>query len=179
MLSAPSEPPAPDPRMEDYVVLELLGEGAMGSVQLVRRKHDGVRLALKSVTIRKASDRTLALNEVSILRRLGHPGVVRFEGSFTQGDSLYILMDYCDGGDLSTLLSEQRGANRRLPETYVRATLCQLADALAHCHGQKVVHRDVKSRQTSPTPRNIPLGHPHVTLSHSSYTHTTRFVSST
>ena len=105
--------------MEDYVVLELLGEGAMGSVQLVRRKHDGVRLALKSVTIRKASDRTLALNEVSILRRLGHPGVVRFEGSFTQGDSLYILMDYCDGGDLSTLLSEQRGANRRLPETYV------------------------------------------------------------
>lgn len=68
----------------------------------------------------QASDRALALNEVEILRRLEHPGVVRFDGYFSRGESLCILMQFCDEGDLFGLLSDQRSTGKRLRESQVR-----------------------------------------------------------
>ena len=128
-----------------YDVQRLLGKGAMGEVRLVRRRADGALLALKSVEFVSAKDRALATNEITILRKLSHPHVVRFEDSFVDKESVCIVMQYCEGGDLADLISTQRTAGKRLAEPESRGLLAQLASALAHMHSIKIVHRDIKS----------------------------------
>jgi NIMA (never in mitosis gene a)-related kinase len=128
-----------------YRLIRSLGRGAMAEVFLVQRTADGVQLALKSLVIASARDRTLALNEVSILRSLEHPHIVGFADSFQHEDQLCIAMELCADGDLAGLLQRQRQAQRRLPEVEVRSMMAQLASALAHVHAKKVLHRDLKA----------------------------------
>ena len=96
--------------MEAYVRDRQLGQGAMGTVHLVRRKSDGVKLALKTVAIASARDRQAALNEIAILRSLAHSHIVHFEDSFIHGEGLCIAMELCSGGDLAALIGRQREA---------------------------------------------------------------------
>ena len=126
--------PAPPLTMEAYVTEKALGRGAMGAVFLVRRKADSLKLALKTVAITSARDRTLALNELAILRSLDHVHIVRFVDSFVHKEELCIAMELCAGGDLSSLLMKQRELQKRLPETEVRSMLAQLTSAMAHVH---------------------------------------------
>ena len=137
--------PAPPLTMEAYVTEKALGRGAMGAVFLVRRKADSLKLALKTVAITSARDRTLALNELAILRSLDHVHIVRFVDSFVHKEELCIAMELCAGGDLSSLLMKQRELQKRLPETEVRSMLAQLTSAMAHVHAMRIVHRDLKS----------------------------------
>ena len=131
--------------MDRYRLERQLGQGAMGTVHLVRRRGDNEQLALKRVAIVSEKDRVQALNEIAILRALSHPHVVRFDDSFLDGQELCIVMEYCAGGDLSDLLRVQRDQQKRLPELEVRGMVAQLASALAHMHSRRVVHRDIKA----------------------------------
>lgn len=131
--------------VDAYERQEVLGRGTMGCVFLVRRRTDGLLLALKTVVIASSKDRELALNEIHILRALDHPHIVRFVDSFVADEELCIAMDYCAGGDLTELLNRQRAASKRLPEVEVRSMLAQLSSALAHVHARRIVHRDIKS----------------------------------
>eukprot|EP00966_Prymnesium_polylepis_P000707 15910-Prymnesium_polylepis.1 len=131
--------------MERYAQDKKLGQGAMGAVYLVRRRTDGAKLALKMIAVANQKDQHVAQNEIKILASLSHPHIVCFHDSFIDGDQLCIVMEYCNGGDLSDVLSKQREAQRRLPELEVRSMLAQLTSALAHMHARKVVHRDIKS----------------------------------
>ena len=130
--------------ISDYEIIRKLGQGAMGSVHLVR-DNEGATLALKSVAICSKRDRELAANEIRILRSLSHPSIVQFHDSFVHGDDLCIVMEFCPCGDLADLLGRQRAAMKRLPEAEVRAMLAQLTSALAHIHAARIVHRDIKS----------------------------------
>lgn len=58
--------------------------------------------------------------------------------------SLYIIMDYCDGGDLHSRIKSQRGilfSEDQILDWFVQITL-----ALKHVHDRKVLHRDIKSQ---------------------------------
>ena len=131
--------------MQDYETVRKLGQGAMGSVALVRRRSDRRLLALKSVAIFSSHDRQVAANEVKILGSLSHPHVVRFEGSFVHETDLCIVMQHCPGGDLAELRTKRRRMGKRLPDSAVRCVLSQLASALAHVHSKRIVHRDIKA----------------------------------
>ena len=127
--------------MDAYTKEKALGRGAMGCVFLVRRKDDGLRLALKTVAISSSRDRALALNELAILRSLEHVHIVRAVDSFVHEEELCIAMELCAGGDLASLLQQQRQQQRRLPEVEVRSMMAQLSAALCLLY-------------TSPSPRD-------------------------
>jgi NIMA (never in mitosis gene a)-related kinase len=131
--------------MERYELGRKLGQGAMGSVHLARRKSDGELLALKTVAVSSSHDRELAANEISILRSLQHTNIVSFYDSFVHQDEIVLVMQYCAGGDLADLIAQKRSSGDRIPDAHVRSMLCQLASALAHVHANRVVHRDIKS----------------------------------
>ena len=84
--------------------------------------------------------------EAAILARMNHPNLVRVTDYFEEGGNAYLVMNYVEGKSLADVIVE-RGAQ---PEAQVVDWAMQLLDALAYCHSQGVVHRDIK-------PQNIIL----------------------
>lgn len=73
-----------------------------------------------------------------------HPNIVAYQESFEDGGSLYIAMDYCDGGDLYKKISEQKG--KLFTEDQVLNWFVQISLGLKHVHDRKILHRDIKSQ---------------------------------
>ncbi len=130
-----------------YRIVSSLGEGGMGAVYRARDTRLDVPVAIKEMTPQPGlAPHTLAQlrqqfqQEAQILARLNHPHLVRVGDFFEEGDSAYLVMDFAEGESLANRI-EREGA---LPEEQVLIWAEQLLDALAYCHAQGAIHRDVK-----------------------------------
>ncbi|XP_023695186.1 serine/threonine-protein kinase Nek2 [Paramormyrops kingsleyae] len=140
-------------RVEDYEVLYTIGSGSYGKCQKIRRKSDGKMLVWKELdygTMAEA-EKQMLVSEVNLLRELRHPNIVRYHDRIIDrtNTTLYIVMEYCEGGDLSGLISRCLKERRYLDEEFILRVLAQLALALKECHrrrngAQTVLHRDLK-----------------------------------
>jgi NIMA (never in mitosis gene a)-related kinase 1/4/5 len=87
-----------------------------------------------------------AINEVKILSVLDSPFVVKYYDSFIDTDSLHIVMEYCNHGDLQTLIKKAKSKNvKSLRESVVWNIGLQVMLGLHYLHNQKILHRDLKS----------------------------------
>ncbi|KAI9016017.1 kinase-like domain-containing protein [Hyaloraphidium curvatum] len=144
--------------MDAYEPLEVIGSGSFGMIRKIRRKSDGKVLARKEIDYRKMSDREKRqlVAEVNILRELRHPNVVRYYERFVDRENclIYIVMEYCEGGDLAAIIKRCRKEGRMVPEHIVWNLFTQLVLALHECHHptpgkdghtrQVILHRDLK-----------------------------------
>ncbi|GAA6075482.1 serine/threonine-protein kinase Nek5 isoform X2 [Tachysurus ichikawai] len=73
-----------------------------------------------------------------------HPNIVAFFRSFHERNTLYIVMEYCDGGDLMKKITLQRGQPFR--EEQIIDWFVQICLGLKHIHERKVLHRDIKAQ---------------------------------
>ncbi|KAK6537061.1 G2-specific serine/threonine protein kinase [Arthrobotrys megalospora] len=123
---------------EDYEVLELIGRGSFGQIHKVRRVRDGLILARKEISYNRMStkEKEQLTAEFSILSKLQHPNIVRyFNREHNKTDqSLYIYMEYCGGGDLSTHIKRCKSNGTLVPEHVVWSIFTQLVLALYKCH---------------------------------------------
>eukprot|EP00667_Euglena_gracilis_P007632 EG_transcript_7706 len=140
-----------DSSLDAYEALDTVGSGSYGRVVRVRRKSDGRLLVWKEVDYGHMSDKEkqLIVSEVNILREFRHPHIVRYYDRVIARESrrLYIVMEYCEGGDLAQLIKARRKAASPLEEPPIWRVLLQLSLALRECHGRKpgkVLHRDIK-----------------------------------
>ena len=98
--------------MENYEPLSFIGKGNFGSITKIKRKVDGKILVWKEFnygTMRE-KDRNRIVQEVNILHELHHPNIVKYYDRIIdkQNTKLYIVMEYCPGGDLSQLIKRNR-----------------------------------------------------------------------
>ena len=130
----------------DFVFQRKLGQGSFGEVFEVTRIADGLRYVIKTMAAQGSSrkEQQDALNEVRLLAGLDHPRVVRYHDSFCEQGQLHIVMELCDGGDLSQLIERQEGV--LLAEDDVWQHFAQTLLGLHHLHGAKILHRDLKTR---------------------------------
>ena len=72
----------------------------------------------------------------NILKDLHHDHIVRYHDRYVDRDAgiLYILMEYCGGGDLSTVIKQASRSGRPIPEDTVWGYFFQILHALQHCH---------------------------------------------
>lgn len=136
--------------ISDYRIIERLGSGGMGVVYLARRIRDGKQVALKAMPSKVAVNeraRQQFLREMEATRALSHPHIIPFLGSGVHHGIFYFLLEYCERGDVASLM-ENRGGRLTLAEA--GPILLQTLQGLAYAHQQGFVHRDVK-------PRNILL----------------------
>eukprot|EP00752_Nemacystus_decipiens_P011872 g10529.t1 len=101
--------------------------------------------ALKSVCKRKVTEKGLARHmetELAVLKQCSHPFIVSLSpgGQFQTSRHLHLVLNYCPGGDLFSLLTRVG----RLPEQQVRVCAAQLALALRHLHSKHIAYRDLK-----------------------------------
>ncbi|KAK3599925.1 hypothetical protein CHS0354_012567 [Potamilus streckersoni] len=132
--------------MDKYVRIKKIGEGAFGRAVLVKNKHDANQYVVKEINIIKMSpkEREDARKEVAVLAQLKHPNIVAYRDSFEESGSLYIVMDYCSGGDLYGRINAQKG--QLFSEDQILDWFVQMCLAIKHIHDRKILHRDIKSQ---------------------------------
>ncbi|VDO14996.1 unnamed protein product, partial [Rodentolepis nana] len=82
--------------------------------------------------------------EISVLAKLNHPNIVKYCHSFEESDAIYIIMEYCDGGDLYTKINSQKGV--LFAEDEILDWFVQISLAVKHIHDHMILHRDIKSQ---------------------------------
>ncbi|XP_024424722.2 serine/threonine-protein kinase Nek1 isoform X3 [Desmodus rotundus] len=132
--------------MEKYVRLQKIGEGSFGKAILVKSTEDGRQYVIKEINISRMSnkEREESRREVAVLANMKHPNIVQYRESFEENGSLYIVMDYCEGGDLFKRINAQKGV--LFPEDQILDWFVQICLALKHVHDRKILHRDIKSQ---------------------------------
>uniref|UniRef100_A0A665SX27 non-specific serine/threonine protein kinase n=1 Tax=Echeneis naucrates TaxID=173247 RepID=A0A665SX27_ECHNA len=122
--------------MDKYEKVKKIGEGSFGKAILVKSKEDGFICHYKA--------RQESRKEVAVLAKMSHPNIVQYKESFEEGGSLYIVMDYCEGGDLFKKINAQKGL--LFSEEQILDWFVQICLALKHVHDRKILHRDIKSQ---------------------------------
>lgn len=151
-----SENPAKKKTIDDFVILEEMGQGAYGQVKLARYRSSGKKCVLKYVTKRRilvdtwTRDRRLGtvpleIHVLDYLRRDGlkHPNIVEMEDFFEDESNYYIEMvpHGLPGMDLFDYIE----LRKNMDETEARSIFVQVAQAIHHLHTKAlVVHRDIK-----------------------------------
>ncbi|XP_030314025.1 serine/threonine-protein kinase Nek4 isoform X1 [Calypte anna] len=139
-----------------YCFLRAVGKGSYGEVSLVRHRQDGKQYVIKKLNLKNASnrERKAAEQEAQLLSQLKHPNIVTYRESWQGEDGLlYIVMGFCEGGDLYHKLKEQKG--KLLPENQVVEWFVQIAMALQYLHEKHILHRDLKTQNVFLTRTNI------------------------
>ena len=73
----------------------------------------GAMRTRKAMSSHRWQEQETAYQEVALLRRLDHPNIVSYRDNFFMGDTLVIIMQYCEGGDLATYIKEHlNGPNK-------------------------------------------------------------------
>ena len=136
--------------MEDYQFLDRLGNGKFGKVWKAKKKSDGKIVAVKEIDYSHLDQkqRQLLCNEVSILRKLHNKYIVRYYEHFVnrKEKKIYIIMEFCEGGDLQNFIRETRANRSYINEDQIWMSLTELAVALRDCHygNTTILHRDIK-----------------------------------
>ena len=123
--------------LPQFEILELIGQGGMGSVFKARQPQLNRLVALKILPTDPARDPKFNdrfLREAQALARLNHPNIVTVHDFGQAGDFLYLVMEYVDGASLRQLLRERR----LLPEEAL-AIVPRICEALQFAHEQGVL----------------------------------------
>ncbi|XP_006888023.1 PREDICTED: serine/threonine-protein kinase Nek2-like [Elephantulus edwardii] len=140
-------------RAEDYEVLSTIGTGSYGRCHKIRRRSDGKILVWKELDYGSMTEaeKQMLVSEVNLLRELKHPNIVRYYDRIIDrtNTTLYIVMEYCEGGDLASVITKGTKERQYLDEGFILRVMTQLTLALKECHrrsdgGHTVLHRDLK-----------------------------------
>ena len=135
--------------MENFVIINKIGEGAYSSVYTVKRIEDDQIYALKKVKIQSLSlkEKQNALNEVRILASVNSPFVISYKESFIDeiDQTLCIVMEYADEGDLFQKITLYKKLHVTFEENDVWKIFIQITKGLHDLHSYNILHRDLKS----------------------------------
>ena len=130
--------------LRDYSEIKEIGSGAFGTVVLVQQ--GSAKYCIKKVDVRKMpkKEREAAVKEAKVLKKFHHPNIVQYVDQFIDNNTLCIVMEFAEDGDLHGRLKKQRG--RHLPEEIILNWFVQICLAMKHVHDRKVLHRDIKTQ---------------------------------
>ncbi|KAJ5966654.1 hypothetical protein N7501_002902 [Penicillium viridicatum] len=143
--SMSQQQPRPAPlSIRDFEIIKPISKGAFGSVYLVKKKATGEYYAMK--VLKKAD--MIAKNQVTNVK--AERAIMMWQGesdfvaklywTFSSKDYLYLVMEYLNGGDCSSLVKVLGG----LPEDWAKKYIGEVVLGVEHLHSRGIVHRDLK-----------------------------------
>mmetsp|Transcript_28990 Transcript_28990/g.69425 ORF Transcript_28990/g.69425 Transcript_28990/m.69425 type:complete len:461 (-) Transcript_28990:242-1624(-) len=134
-----------------YKKKKVLGEGRFGFVFLVKEKETKIRYAVKQIYTQDKEHLALAIQEAEMMKKVSpHPNIVRHVAhaivpDARGGKTLYILTEYCSGGQLSDVIAARGG--KAFPERQVLSIFSQVCRGVQQLHNARphpIAHRDLK-----------------------------------
>ena len=129
--------------LSSYIPIQLLGKGSFGEVYLVKKKSTGkfyaMKVLLKHMILRQNISKYV-YTEKNVQSIIKHPFMVRLHCTFQTKARLFMIMDYCPGGDIGHLLQREK----RLSECVARIYLAEVLLAIAELHHREIIYRDLK-----------------------------------
>jgi NIMA (never in mitosis gene a)-related kinase len=133
--------------LDDFTNHKELYRNIAGAVYLVTLKADNKLYIVKERKSPELGRRRDMMHEVNLLMQLKSPFIVKCEGWFWSADqtTLYVILEYCDGGDLYALVKKCKARNGYLDEKYIWFLMLQICYGLKHLHENGIIHRDLKT----------------------------------
>ena len=128
---------------EDFDLLQQLGKGSFGEVYLVRNRSNDQFYAMKVLRKDKIMAQNLvryAMTERNVLSYIRHPFIVSLNAAFQTADRLFLMLDYCPGGDMGWHLNKEKRFNEYRAKIYASEVLL----ALEELHKRDIIFRDLK-----------------------------------
>ena len=135
-------------QVDNLILEKLLGKGSFGEVHLTKITGDSKLYATK-VYDRERIENTEAFkyltNEINIMYNLNHPNIVKFIQVKKTKKHYYIVMEYCNGGELEKALEKyQLKYGKPFSEEIVQHLMRQIISAFKYMHANQIMHRDIK-----------------------------------
>lgn len=130
--------------IKDYVIEKELGSGCFGTAYLVRSQNNSKEYVIKEskYDLSSEDEKEDALREVQALITFNSEYIVKYIDSFFIGQKLYIVTEYCPGGDLFNFI---RGYGNNIPENEIIRLFTQICKGLSVIHQKNLIHRDLKT----------------------------------
>ncbi|TKA66781.1 hypothetical protein B0A55_10503 [Friedmanniomyces simplex] len=128
----------------DYILGSTLGEGEFGKVKMGWKKDSTVQVAIKLIRKESLAGNSTRLpkiyREISILRELQHPNIVKLHEFIETERHMGIVLEYASGGELFDYILN----HRYLKDPAARRLFAQLVSGVGYLHKKGIVHRDLK-----------------------------------
>ncbi|XP_027201267.2 uncharacterized protein LOC113795273 [Dermatophagoides pteronyssinus] len=133
--------------IDDYNLLDLIGQGSFGRVFRSYCTVNGQECAVKCISKQNPQTNLQKIRtEVYIHIRLNHPNILQLFTVLEDSKAVYLIMEICNGGSLAQLIAKQKSQNSIrpiLPYKLIGSLLLQICDALDYLHRNSIVHRDL------------------------------------
>lgn len=136
-----SPPVLPSSISSWYTIISELGRGAFSTVYKIKSNINQQYYCLKKINLKKTKDKN---NEINLLQNLSHINLVKYISSCTDESGIYIIMEYCEYGDLYSLLHSVRKKKVYVNEDIIWNIAYQSLQALNYLHSKHIIHRDIK-----------------------------------
>ena len=138
------------PINEEYCLCNVLGSGSYGLVLLGIHKATKQFRAIK-IMQKAGRDVRRILDEIDVLSKLTHPNILQMNEVFMDDVNLYVVAEYCQGGELFNVISKKGSFS----ESDACVIMKQVLSAVCYAHKNNIVHRDIKPENIlllSPSP---------------------------
>ncbi|XP_045770226.1 cyclin-dependent kinase 1 [Maniola jurtina] len=130
--------------MDDFVKIEKIGEGTYGVVYKGKNKQTGQFVAMKKIRLDSEDEGipSTAIREISLLKELDHPNIVKLEDVLMEEARLYLIFEFLSM-DLKKYM-DSLGSGKFMEPSLVKSYLYQINSAILYCHKRRILHRDLK-----------------------------------
>ena len=140
--------------LSNYQIIRVLGKGTFSVVKLATDIRTNEKLAIKILEknkIKSSRDYNRINREINILKKINHLNVVQVFEIKEDLDKYYIIMEYCEKGELFDLILSKR----KLSEDESAYYFYQLVNGLEYIHLNNIMHRDLKPENLLLTKNDI------------------------
>ena len=129
-----------DIKIGPFIIQNEIGNGKFSTVYLGLHSETKEKVAIKKITKSKINTDNLLIKEISIMKILFHPYIIKMYCVIENPENIFIISEYCSKGDLITNLME----NGAFDEYNACKIFQQILSALEYLHKNNICHRDIK-----------------------------------
>ena len=128
--------------IDEYTITKPIGKGAFGDVYLGTKRGSPIKYAFKKLNKAKYLKNPKVFkyfeNEISILKDVNHPNIIKIYDVKETFEDAYIITEYCNGGTLEQYLDNYK----KLSEEIVQYIMKQIIEVMKYLSNKKIMHRD-------------------------------------
>jgi len=118
-----------------YYTDRIIGHGSFSVIYKGYRSGDNLPVAIKKIT--KVISLQYLKNEINLMKSLNHPNIVKLYDVIFDNKNLYLILEYCNGGDLSKYISKSKS---KYDDKYFH----EILEGMKYLYDNHIMHRDIK-----------------------------------